>query len=125
MMMAAMMGAVAFQKGLGAVHSLAHPLSAECGMHHGTANAILLPVVLEFNRSAVPDRIQYLASLFGGGDTARGGVRGAQPQDFYCPAVARLGCFRIHAPMLADKAIQTAAISSIRGHAPAKDLFAL
>ena len=50
MMMAAIMGAVAFQKGLGAVHSLAHPLSTECGMHHGTTNAILLPAVLEYNR---------------------------------------------------------------------------
>ena len=37
MMMASIMGAIAFQKGLGAVHSLAHPLSSDCGMHHGTA----------------------------------------------------------------------------------------
>lgn len=61
MMVAAMMGAIAFQKGLGAVHSLAHPLSTEFGMHHGTSNAVLLPVVLELNRSAVPDRFHELA----------------------------------------------------------------
>src|SRR5262249_23052566 len=45
MMKAAMMGAVAFQKGLGACHSLAHPLSSEKGMHHGLANALCLPAV--------------------------------------------------------------------------------
>ena len=54
MMMAAMMGAVAFQKGLGAVHSLAHPLSSIAHLHHGTTNGILLPHVLEFNRSVLP-----------------------------------------------------------------------
>lgn len=61
MMIAAMMGAIAFQKGLGAVHSLAHPLSTEFGMHHGTSNAVLLPAVLELNRSAVPERFGELA----------------------------------------------------------------
>jgi alcohol dehydrogenase class IV len=52
MLMSSMMGAIAFQKGLGVTHSLAHPLSSEFGMHHGTANAVLLPWVLEFNRDA-------------------------------------------------------------------------
>ena len=57
MMKAAMMGAVAFQKGLGACHSLAHPLSSEKGLHHGLANALCLPAVVEFNEAAVPDRL--------------------------------------------------------------------
>jgi 4-hydroxybutyrate dehydrogenase len=65
MMIAAMMGAIAFQKGLGAVHSLAHPLSSEFGMHHGTSNAVLLPAVLEFNRSAVPERFAELHRQLG------------------------------------------------------------
>ena len=52
MAMAAMMGATAFQKGLGVCHSLAHPLSSLAGMHHGLANAILLPYVVSFNRDA-------------------------------------------------------------------------
>ncbi|MGA8598466.1 MAG: iron-containing alcohol dehydrogenase [Bryobacteraceae bacterium] len=65
MMIAAMMGAIAFQKGLGAVHSLAHPLSSEFGMHHGTSNAVLLPAVLEFNRSAVPNRFAELKRYLG------------------------------------------------------------
>ncbi len=61
MMMAAIMGAVAFQKGLGAVHSLAHPLSSMAGLHHGTTNGILLPAVLEFNRLTSEDRLRDLA----------------------------------------------------------------
>ena len=48
MLVAAMMGATAFQKGLGMIHSLAHPLSAKKGLHHGLANALLLPGCLEF-----------------------------------------------------------------------------
>ena len=61
MMIAAMMGATAFQKGLGVVHSLAHPLSSVAGIHHGTANAIMLPHALRFNRAAIPDRIGAVA----------------------------------------------------------------
>lgn len=65
MLKAGMMGAVAFQKGLGACHSLAHPLSTEFGMHHGLANAICLPAVLDFNRGAIPDRISEIARQLG------------------------------------------------------------
>ena len=54
MLVAAAMGGVAFQKDLGATHSLAHPLSALCGMHHGTANAICLPHVMKFNSQRKP-----------------------------------------------------------------------
>lgn len=105
MMMAAIMGAVAFQKGLGAVHSLAHPLSTECGMHHGTTNAILLPVVLEFNRSAVPDRMQYLATLFGGGDAAER-VRELNRKVSIAPRLRDWGVSESILPMLADKAVK-------------------
>ena len=54
MLVAAAMGAVAFQKDLGATHSLAHPLSTLCGMHHGTANALCLPAVMKFNAARKP-----------------------------------------------------------------------
>jgi alcohol dehydrogenase class IV len=54
MLVAAAMGAVAFQKDLGATHSMAHPLSTICGMHHGTANALCLPVVMRFNAERKP-----------------------------------------------------------------------
>ncbi len=54
MLVAAAMGAVAFQKDLGAVHSLAHPLSTLCGMHHGLANALCLVAVMNFNARRKP-----------------------------------------------------------------------
>ncbi len=63
MMKAAMMGAVAFQKGLGVCHSLAHPLSSEKGMHHGLANALCLPAVVDFNNMAVPERVERVRRL--------------------------------------------------------------
>ncbi len=66
MMQAAMMGAVAFQKGLGACHSLAHPLSSECGLHHGLANALCLPAVLDFNEAAVVERVVHIGLLLDG-----------------------------------------------------------
>jgi alcohol dehydrogenase class IV len=53
MMMASGMAAVAFQKGLGLVHAMAHPLGASSNVHHGLANAVLLPHVLEANRAAI------------------------------------------------------------------------
>lgn len=61
MLAAAMMGAVAFQKGLGTVHSLAHPLSTVAGLHHGLTNGILLPHVMRFNLPVVRDRLVDLA----------------------------------------------------------------
>jgi len=62
---ASMMGAVAFQKGLGTVHSLAHPLSTVAGLHHGLTNGILLPYVMRFNLAAVRDRLAELAGALG------------------------------------------------------------
>ncbi len=54
MLVAAAMGAIAFQKDLGATHSLAHPLSSLLGLHHGTANALCLPAVMKFNARQKP-----------------------------------------------------------------------
>lgn len=70
MMAASMMGAVAFQKGLGVVHSCAHALSAVCGMHHGLANALMLPACMRFNAEAVADRMARMAAVTNGGSTA-------------------------------------------------------
>lgn len=61
MMMAASMGATAFQKGLGMVHSLSHPLGGATGIHHGLANAIFLPYVMEFNRDVIEQRMAWLS----------------------------------------------------------------
>lgn len=65
MMLAAMMGAVAFQKDLGAAHSMAHPLSTECGIPHGLANAICLVPVMRFNRAAAAAEYAQVARCFG------------------------------------------------------------
>jgi alcohol dehydrogenase class IV len=65
MLKAAMMGAASFQKGLGACHSLSHPLSAELGLHHGLANALCLPAVIDFNEAVVPERVKRIGALFG------------------------------------------------------------
>ena len=65
MMSAAAMGAVAFQKGLGAIHSLSHPVGAVYGTHHGTTNAVVMPMVLDFNRPAIEDRLARAADYLG------------------------------------------------------------
>ncbi|WP_294924472.1 iron-containing alcohol dehydrogenase [uncultured Paracoccus sp.] len=72
MMSAAAMGAVAFQKGLGAIHSLSHPVGAVYGTHHGTTNAVVMPMVLDFNRPAIEDRLARAADYLG----IRGGFDG-------------------------------------------------
>ena len=65
MMSAAAMGAVAFQKGLGAIHSLSHPIGAVYNTHHGTTNAVVMPMVLDFNRPAIEERIERAAAYLG------------------------------------------------------------
>ena len=65
MLMAAMMGATAFQKDLGAAHSLAHPLSTVANVHHGLANAVVLPHVLAFNAEAAAERLRDVAEDLG------------------------------------------------------------
>ncbi|WP_413868751.1 iron-containing alcohol dehydrogenase, partial [Albidovulum sp.] len=76
MMSAAAMGAVAFQKGLGAIHSLSHPVGAVYNTHHGTTNAVVMPMVLEFNRKAIEDRIERAAAYLG----FKGGFAGFHDQ---------------------------------------------
>jgi 4-hydroxybutyrate dehydrogenase len=58
------MGAVSFQKGLGACHSLAHPLSSEKNLHHGLANAVCLPAVVEWNEEVIPKKTSRIRSIF-------------------------------------------------------------
>ena len=57
MLVAASMGSTAFQKGLGAIHSLSHPVNAQFNVHHGLSNAIFMPYVLTFNKDAIVDKI--------------------------------------------------------------------
>ena len=65
MMSAAAMGAVAFQKGLGAIHALSHPVGAVYGTHHGTTNAVVMPACLTFNRAMIEDKIGLAAAYLG------------------------------------------------------------
>jgi len=69
MMAAAAMGAVAFQKGLGAIHSLSHPVGARFNTHHGMTNAVFMPYVLAFNRPAIEDKLVRLSAFLGLGDS--------------------------------------------------------
>lgn len=65
MMSAAAMGATAFQKALGAIHSLSHPVGALYDTHHGMTNAVFMPYVLKFNRAAIEDKIKRAAAYMG------------------------------------------------------------
>ncbi|HXW13701.1 MAG TPA: iron-containing alcohol dehydrogenase [Terriglobia bacterium] len=118
MMMAAMMGAVAFQKGLGAVHSLAHPLSSIANLHHGTTNGILLPHVLEFNRPTSKERLKDLAvamEVAGSQESAAEAataliarLRELLPQIGIPSTLGALGVTRHQIPLLARKAMEDA-----------------
>ncbi len=65
MMSAAAMGAVSFQKGLGAIHAISHPIGAIYNTHHGMTNAVVMPAVLRFNRSAIEGKIAAAAAYLG------------------------------------------------------------
>jgi alcohol dehydrogenase class IV len=65
MMSAAAMGAVAFQRGLGAIHAISHPVGAIYHTHHGTTNAVVMLPVLRFNRPAIEQRIERAAAYLG------------------------------------------------------------
>ncbi|MBO0345754.1 iron-containing alcohol dehydrogenase [Roseibium limicola] len=65
LMSAAAMGAVAFQKGLGAIHSLSHPVGALYDTHHGMTNAVFMPYVLQFNKAAIEQKFERLAGFLG------------------------------------------------------------
>lgn len=86
MMIASLMGAVAFQKGLGVVHSLAHPMSSLLDTHHGLANAINLPYGLKFNYDGFEDRYDTMGYHMGIGDN-----HGKDICDFIIELNAKLG----------------------------------
>ena len=65
LMSAAAMGATAFQKGLGAIHALSHPIGAVYNTHHGTTNAVVMQPVLKFNRAKIEEKIKRLSDYLG------------------------------------------------------------
>jgi alcohol dehydrogenase class IV len=74
MLVASSMGATAFQKGLGAMHSLSHPCSANLGTHHGLTNAVVMPYVLEWNKAAIDGKLSRLAAWLGLREQSYAGV---------------------------------------------------
>jgi alcohol dehydrogenase class IV len=113
MMKAAMMGAVAFQKGLGVCHSLAHPLSSEKNVHHGLANALCLPAVCDFNNAAVPDRIERIRRIIDLPSTSLSNALRALRESLGLPGgLAAAGITKADLPKLADKAMEDACKAS-------------
>jgi alcohol dehydrogenase class IV len=109
MMKAAMMGAVAFQKGLGACHSLAHPLSSEKGLHHGLANALCLPAVVEFNAAAVPAHLDRVRGILApGAKTCAEAVRSLRKRVGLPEGLGAEGVTAGDVAKLADKAFEDA-----------------
>jgi len=109
MMMASMMGAIAFQKDLGAVHSCAHALGAVCDLHHGLANALMIDTVLEWNREAVPGRFDELAQVCGvrgGGAAFVGWLRDLKGQLGLAGTLSQHGVTPEHVPRLVDIAVK-------------------
>ncbi|GGE18726.1 hypothetical protein SAMN05421774_105191 [Gemmobacter megaterium] len=109
MMSAAAMGAVAFQKGLGAIHSLSHPIGAVYNTHHGTTNAVVMPMVLDFNRAAIEDRIKAAAAylgIAGGFDGFRAAVMDLRARLGIPETLTALGVRAEDLDMLTDMALE-------------------
>ena len=103
------MGAVAFQKGLGVCHSLAHPLSSEKNLHHGLANALCLPAVMDFNNAAVPDRIERIRRIVDMTATSlSNGIRALRDKVGLPSGLAAEGITKADIAKLADKAVEDA-----------------
>ena len=115
MAVASMMGALAFQKGLGAVHSLAHQLSTEADIHHGVANSILLPHVMRFNLNEASRELAEIGRSLGENVAS---LSAAEAGERACAAVTRLskeiglpqrlrdvGVKETYIPLMAQKAM--------------------
>jgi alcohol dehydrogenase class IV len=109
MMMASMMGAIAFQKDLGAVHSCAHALGTVVDMHHGLANGIMIDHVMRFNLDAAPKKMAELARVCGAGQSAEAFVTWLANLKTRIGIPARLGGKGVttaHIPRLVDIAVK-------------------
>ena len=107
MMMASMMGAIAFQKDLGAVHSCAHALGAVCDLHHGLANALMIDTVLGWNFEAVPakfDELAHVCGVAGDGAAFVPWLRALKAQVGITGGLAQRGVKAEHLPRLVELA---------------------
>jgi 4-hydroxybutyrate dehydrogenase len=109
MMMGALQGGLCFQKGLGAVHSLSHALGGlpALKLHHGTLNAILMPLVMRFNAPAVPDKIGRLRDALGLGadEDVAGWLDGLNRRLRIPLSLGALGVGAEHFPWLVERAL--------------------
>jgi alcohol dehydrogenase class IV len=108
MLVAATMGGIAFQKDLGAAHALAHPLSAICHVHHGLANALVLPAVMSFNASRKPGLYARVGEAMGANDSSDSraieAVRNLLRAIGITPGLRNHGVNDAHIPALVDQA---------------------
>ena len=108
MMMASMMGAIAFQKDLGAVHSCAHALGAICKLHHGLANALMIDTVMAWNFEAVPkkfDELAHVCKVWGGGAEFVPWLKGLKARIGITGKLAAHGVREGHIPRLVEIAV--------------------
>lgn len=107
MMMASLEGGLTFQKGLGAVHALSHPLG-ELGLHHGTTNAVLLPHVLRFNAPLIGDKLARMATALGldGPDAFIGALADLIREVSLPTTLSAMGVREEHVAVMARKAEQ-------------------
>jgi alcohol dehydrogenase class IV len=109
MMMSSMMGAIAFQKDLGAVHSCAHALGAVCDLHHGLANALMIDTVLAWNYEAAPakfDELAHVCGVSGGGKAFVPWLQALKGQLGITGTLAAHGVKREQLPRLVEIATQ-------------------
>jgi alcohol dehydrogenase class IV len=107
MLMASMMGAIAFQKDLGAVHACAHALGAVCNLHHGLANALMIDTVLEWNEPAAPEKFDELAHacrVTGGGKALVPWLKALKARIGLAGSLSAHGIHRTQVPRLVDVA---------------------
>jgi alcohol dehydrogenase class IV len=104
MMMSSMMGAIAFQKDLGAVHSCAHALGTVCDMHHGLANALMIDTVMAWNIEAVPAKFDELAHVVGvaGGAAFVAWLKTIKQQIGIAPNLSAVGVKSEHLPRMVE-----------------------
>jgi alcohol dehydrogenase class IV len=108
MMMSSMMGAIAFQKDLGAVHSCAHALGTVCDLHHGLANALMIDTVLAWNVAAAPAKFAELAHVVGASGGAEGflaWLRDLKRTIGIAPSLSAVGVQRDAIPRLVEIAV--------------------
>lgn len=109
MMMSSMMGAIAFQKDLGAVHSCAHALGAVCDLHHGLANALMIEAVLAWNHESAPgkfDELAHVCGVAGGGRQFVSWLGELKRSIGLAGTLSTHGVTRGHIPRLVEVAVQ-------------------